>query len=462
MKIKFFNFLTRKEQIFKPIHKRKAFIYACGPTVYDYVHIGNLRTFLFYDFLRRGLEYLGYKVKLVINITDIDDKIIKKANEEKISWQKVSQKYKKEFFKDLKDLNIKKAFVFPEASKHIKEIIKTIQLIEKNGFAYKTKDGVYFDVSKYPYYGVLVDLKKQKTTKSRILADDYTKDQAADFALWKFKKPKEPFWQSPWGEGRPGWHIECSAMSVKYLGIPFDIHCGGVDLVFPHHENEIAQSKAALKKDLAKFFIEGEHLMVNNQKMSKRFKNFFTLKDLKKKNYHPLAFRYLMLSSHYQTKANFTFKALKASQNALFSLWQEFSSLLLNSNNKKPEQTIIKKYEKEFQKTLADNLNTPLAISLLNNFLKDSKVSNKDKEKLVLKWDNFFGLDFAKIKKYIQKNKIKIKTAKKLLKERQKAREKKEWQKADKIREQIRKLGFVVEDLPEGAKIKLCFEKLWI
>ncbi len=453
IEIKFFNFLTRKIQKFKPLRKGKVFIYACGPTVYDYVHLGNLRTFLFYDFIRRSLEYLGFKVKIITNITDIDDKIIKKANNKKTSWKIISKKYEKSFFEDLEELNIKKASLYPRASEHIKEIIKTISLIEKNGFAYKTKDGVYFNTSKFNNYGRLVDIRKQSKTKSRILADDYEKKEAVDFALWKFKKPNEPYWKSPWGDGRPGWHIECSAMSVKYLKAPFDIHCGGIDLLFPHHENEIAQTKAALNKNLANFFIETEHLMINGQKMSKRFKNFLTLNDLKSKNFLPLAFRYLMLSYSYQKKANFTFKSLSSSQNNLISLWIEFSSLLLNKTEKIENKE--NNYEKKLKAFLANNLDTPKALSLLNLLIKERGISNKTKAKIILKWDNFFGLGFLNIKRLINGKKEKIKKAKLLIKKREKERKNKNWKQADKIRKNIEKLGFIIEDTPKGTNLKL-------
>ncbi|MEK7481885.1 MAG: cysteine--tRNA ligase, partial [Patescibacteria group bacterium] len=316
--IKFFNTLTRKKQIFKPLYDKRVGLYTCGPTVYDYAHLGNLRTYIFEDILRRTLKYNGYKIKQVMNITDVEDKIIGKMRQENKKLPEITEPYTKIFFGDLKKLNIEKAEVYPKATGHIKEMIVLIKKLMAKKIAYQGEDGsIYFNIAKFKNYGRLSQLKKRELkTGVRIFADEYNKEQAQDFVLWKAKKIGELFWPSPFGEGRPGWHIECSAMSVKYLGKTLDIHAGAVDLIFPHHENEIAQSEAAFGKKFANFWLHAEHLLVNGQKMAKSLNNFYTLRDLENKNlprsdakhllrrFNPLAFRYLALTSHYRSKLN--------------------------------------------------------------------------------------------------------------------------------------------------------------
>ena len=308
MPIKFYNTINRKIQIFKPLDKRAIRIYTCGPTVYNFAHIGNLRTYIFEDVLRRVLEYNDYKVRQIMNITNVEDKIINKAVKENKTIAEITKPYEKIFFSDIKKLNIKKAEVYPKATKHIKEIISLINKIIKKKFAYQSDDGsIYFDISKFKKYGRLSELeKKELKISTRVSADEYQKEDARDFVLWKAKKNNEPSWPSPWGNGRPGWHIECSAMSIKYLGEYFDIHAGGVDNIFPHHENEIAQAEAATGKKFVNFWIHGEHLLVDGKKMAKSLDNFYNLEFLEKKGFNPLAFRYLILISHYRSKLNFT------------------------------------------------------------------------------------------------------------------------------------------------------------
>ena len=315
--IKLFNTLSGKKEMFKPFKGKTAQIYTCGPTVYNYAHLGNLRTYVFEDILRRALEINGYKIKQITNITDVEDKIIKKARQEKKEISQITRPYEKIFFEDLEKLNIEKAERYPRATEHIKEIINLISVLMKKGFAYQVEDkSVYFKISKFKNYGKLSRLKKRRAV-GRIDSDEYKKDDVQDFVLWKSAKSNEPFWSSPWGAGRPGWHIECSAMSMKYLGKTLDIHAGGVDLIFPHHENEIAQSEAATGKKFSKFWIHGEHLLVDGEKMSKSLGNIFTLRDFEKNNVNFLAFRYLLLGTHYRKKLNFTWQSLKAAQNAL-------------------------------------------------------------------------------------------------------------------------------------------------
>ncbi len=280
--LKLYNTLSRKKQVFRPLRDKKVGLYACGPTVYDYAHIGNLRTYIFEDVLRRTLKHNGYRVKQVMNITDIDDKIIKRSQKEKKNIYKITKPLTKIFFGDLRKLNIEKAEVYPRATAHIKEIIKLIQILLKKGFAYHGKDkSIYFKISKFKKYGRLSGLKKRELKiGARIEADEYNKNQARDFVLWKAKKQGETFWPSPFGNGRPGWHIECSAMSMKYLGNTLDIHAGAVDLIFPHHENEIAQSEAATGKKFVNYWVEGEHLSVDGRRMAKSLNDCYTLRDL--------------------------------------------------------------------------------------------------------------------------------------------------------------------------------------
>ena len=284
MALELYNNLTHKKQQFRPLRDKRVGLYTCGPTVYNYAHIGNLRTYIFEDFLKRTLEYNGYKVKHVMNITDVEDKIIHESTKAKKSIFNFVKPYEKAFFEDLKKLNIEKAYKYPKATQHIKEMIKIIETLLKKGSAYRIKNSVYFDIFKFKNYGRLSNLKKRKLRAgARVNADEYEKTEAEDFVLWKETKAGEPSWNAPFGKGRPGWHIECSAMSMKYLGETFDIHAGAVDLIFPHHENEIAQSEAATGKLFAKYFIEGEHLLVDGEKMSKSLDNIYTLRNIETK-----------------------------------------------------------------------------------------------------------------------------------------------------------------------------------
>ena len=300
MAIKLFNTLSRKKEIFKSIRKNRVGLYTCGPTVYNYAHIGNLRTYIFEDILRRTLRYAGYDVKHVMNITDVDDKTIAGAQKEKIILKSFTRKYEKIFKDDLKKLNILSPSLFARATENIDIMIDDIKKLQKNGFAYEREGSVYFDVSKFKTYGKLARLDKSGLKiGARVEQDEYTKDEAQDFVLWKARKDSEPAWKSPFGLGRPGWHIECSAMATYYLGQPLDIHSAGVDLIFPHHENEIAQAEAANKKSFVRYWLHGEHLLVTNQKMSKSLGNIFTLRDIDEEKIDAVAFRLLGLGGSY-------------------------------------------------------------------------------------------------------------------------------------------------------------------
>lgn len=449
--LKLYNTLTRKKQNFKPLKDKKVGLYTCGPTVYDLVHIGNLRTYIFEDVLRRTLEYDGFKVKQVMNITDVEDKIIKRAKEQKKDIEQITRPFEKDFFEDLKKLNIEKAKIYPRATEHIKEIIDLIKILIKKGFAYTGKDqSVYFDISKFKDYGKLSGLKKRELKiGARIEADEYNKNEARDFVLWKTAKPNEKSWPSPFGSGRPGWHIECSTMAMKYLGSTLDIHAGAVDLIFPHHENEIAQSEAATGKKFVNFWIEGEHLLVDGQKMSKSLNNFYTLTDIENKNFDPLAFRYLVLTSHYRSKLNFTWKSLEASQKALDNLRREFESIPKISNTQKFN------YEKKFAEAINDGLNTPKAVSLVWQIIKDSRLLDESKKQLLLKFDKILGLGLTKIQP--------LKTLeipqeiKDLSAQREILRANKQFIQADALRKKIEGLGYRIEDTPFGPEVRKNF-----
>ncbi len=473
--LRLYNTLTRKKQIFKPLKKGKVGIYSCGPTVYDFAHIGNFRSYVFADILRRCLEYKGYKVRHIMNITDIDDKTIKRSAEEKIGLRELTERYTREFFKDLETLNIKKADVYPRATEHIKEMIKAVETLERKGYAYEKLGSVYFDISKFKGYGKLskIDLKGIKPG-ARVDLDEYEKDAPGDFTLLKRSTLAELkrgiFYDTKWGKVRPGWHLECSIMSMKYLGKTFDIHTGGVDLIFPHHENEIAQSEALTGKKFVNFWLHNEHLIVEGKKMSKSLGNFYTLRDLIKKGFSWRAIRYFLISTHYQQKADLSFKKLKAAENSLqridnflkklFDISRSKKSIspAVSTRTRKRLLKILKQAEKNFERAIDDNLNIPKALAVLFNLIREvNKVKQIDAEMaqrfldLINRFDAVFGL------KLLELAKSKSKVPKKILllvKQREKYRLQKDWKKADDIRKKIAKLGYQIEDTPEGPKIK--------
>lgn len=442
--LKFFNSLTRKVEEFKEIDPPNVGMYTCGPTVHDHMHIGNLRTFTFSDILYRTLIANGYKVKMVMNITDIEDKIIKKAREKNISINDLTKEYTQIFFDDLKALNILPADVYPKATEHIGKMIKYIEKLLDKELAYLKEGSVYFDISKFKNYGKLsaVELEKLKTG-TRVLSDEYTKDNVADFALWKSVKPREFGCSSPWGKGRPGWHIECSVMSQEYLGETFDIHLGGVDLLFPHHENEIAQSEGYTSKKFVNYFIHGEHILVDGQKMSKSKKNFYTLADLKRKGFDPLSLRYLFLTAHYRDKINFTWKSLEAAQNALNNLWEEI-------RNWDSPQIGCAQYEENFLASLNNDLATPQALAVLWELVK-SDYPTSTKAASLLKMDQVLGLG---LDQYLGKRTEIPEKIQEKVEQRERMRKSGDFKESDKLRREIKKLGFEIEDTPIGPKIK--------
>ncbi len=463
--MKLYNYLTRKKELFRPLKKGRVGLYACGPTVYNFTHIGNLRAYIFDDVLRRTLEFEGYVVRHVSNLTDVDDKTIRDSKKAGKSLKTFTEFYSQAFFADIKKLDIRPAWKYPRATGHIKEMVSLIRTLLKKRLAYRTADGVYFDISKFRGYGKLSGVKKRQL--KAVSADQYEKTEASDFALWKFKKRGEPSWPSPFGRGRPGWHIECSAMSMKYLGTTFDIHAGGVDLLFPHHENEIAQSEGATGKQFVRYFVEGEHLMVEGKKMSKSLGNIYTLKDLEKRGHEPMDFRYFVLGAHYRKPLNFTWKALAAARQGRLGLENSLDRIRRGpsagrrSGRLKDENEALKVIaacEKQFREAIEDDLNTPQALAILNellhyaNILIERELLTKRTAAIIraaaLEFDRVLGLNLKRHRGLKVPPRVM-----KLVEKREDLRKAKKWREADRIRNQIRKLGYVVEDTPTGPHL---------
>jgi len=457
--MKLFNTLTRKKEELKPIKKGLVGIYTCGPTTYQYAHIGNLRTYIFEDILKRALLYNGYKVKHVMNITDVghltsdqdtgEDKIELGAKRENKSAWEIATFYTKAFKEDIKKLNILPPSIWCKATDHIKEQIELIKLLEKKGFTYKTEDGIYFDTSKLQDYGKLAKLNIQGLQEGARV-DVKGKKHKTDFALWKFSpkdEKRQMEWKSPWSDrgGFPGWHIECSAMAQKYLGNPFDIHCGGIDHIPVHHTNEIAQTEAATGKSLAKYWMHGEFLILKEEKMSKSLGNIITLKTLEEQGYDPVAYRYLCLTAHYRMPLTFSWEALDGAKNSLNRLREKIQEL---KSDKKTKHE--KKYVKQFRDAVNDDLNMPIALSILWEVLKDDALNDADKKEVVKEADKVLGLDLLKKPKA---EKIPQEILK-LIKKREQARKQKDWKRSDKLRNQIKSLEYSIEDLEKGYRIK--------
>jgi len=458
MPLKLYNTLTRKKEVFKPINPPKVGLYACGPTVYLSAHIGNLRSYIFEDILKRTLLLNNFKVKHVMNITDVghltsdadlgEDKMLLAALREKKSVWTIAEFYTKAFQQDIKKLNILPPDIWCKATDHIKEQINLIKKLEKKGFTYQAGGNVYFDTSKLKDYGKLAKLKLGAEQKARVKKDPHKKNPS-DFVLWftksKFKE-QEMKWESPWGKkGYPGWHIECSAMSIKYLGEQFDIHCGGIDHIPIHHTNEIAQSEAATgKKPWVKYWLHNEFLIISSgKKMAKSGENFITLSTLEEKGFHPLDYRYFCLGTHYRKHLMFSYGALEGAKNTFQKLKERILGL------KKDKLPPPKKYLGQFTKEINNDLNLPQALATLWEVLKDEKLKDEEKYSLVLKFDEILGLDLKNLKKQTIPKEIQ-----ELVKKRETARKNKDWKKADQIRGQIEKLGYSLEDTEEGPKIK--------
>lgn len=438
---KIYNTLTHQAEEFKPQNKEKVSMYICGPTVYDHMHIGNLRTFVFSDVLSRTLQYNGFKVETAENITDIDDKIIKRAKEQNKTITEISEEFTKYFLEDVKKLNITKPAHQPKATEYVGKMIDYINVLIEKEFAYKENDGsVYFNISKFPNYGKLSGVENRELkTGTRILSDEYTKENVRDFALWKAVGEDELGFPSPFGKGRPGWHIECSVMSQSILGNIIDIHTGGVDLIFPHHENEIAQSEAKTgESPFVKYWVHGAHMLVDGKKMSKSLNNFYTLSDLEKKGFDPLSLRYLFLQTHYRQEMNFTQVSLEGAQNALNKLRREVSEY----DNPKVG---CAEYEQKFLEAINEDLNMSKALAVMWEVV-GSNYPSSAKAQTLFKFDQVLGLSLKNSKNLIEKEKEMPEEVLKLLNEREVLRKEKRYHLADQIRAKIIKMGYRVED----------------
>jgi len=453
--INLYNTLSRKKETFEPLEDEVR-IYTCGPTVYEYAHIGNLRAYIFEDLLKRTLLYNGYKVKHVMNITDVghltsdedtgEDKMEASARKKKKTAWEIADYYTKAFKRDIARLNIKEPDVYVKATDTVKEQIELVKKLEEKGFTYKTSDGVYFDTKKLKSYGNLANLKDIKL-KPGARVELGEKKNPTDFALWKFSNPEEKRqmeWDSPWGKGFPGWHTECVVMSEMYLGIPFDIHCGGVDHINVHHTNEIAQGEAVYGVNPAKFWMHGEFLTFEERKMSKSEGDIITLDYLEEEGVTPLSYRYLMLGVHYRTKTSFSIEALKDAKNSLEKLKEKISQI------KSPQQEVKSSYKEDFKKAINDDINTPQALALLWKVIRDKNLSDSEKYNLAIDFDKVLGLD---LENQSQEEAVPEEITS-LAIEREKARKKGDFKESDKIREKIINLGYNIEDTKEGFKLK--------
>lgn len=464
--MKIFNTMTRKKEEFVPLEPGKVKMYVCGPTVYNYFHIGNARPFVVFDTLRRYFEHRGYEVTFVQNFTDIDDKMIRRANEEGITVKELAERFIAAYFEDAKLMGVRPATVHPRATEHIPEIIALIEKLEKNGLAYPVENGdVYFDVQKYRnQYGKLSGQNlDDRESGARIEVDDIKRDPM-DFALWKGQKPGEPAWQSPWGMGRPGWHIECSAMSMKYLGETFDIHGGGQDLIFPHHENEIAQSEGATCKTFARYWMHNGFLNIDNQKMSKSLGNFFTVRDIREK-YDLEAVRMFLLSAQYRSPLNFSQEQIaqaKAALDRMYTARDNFDFLKSGAQERaldEAEAQLVadaKACMEKFDAAMDDDLNTADAIGAIFELIKHANVALKPgcaAEAVDAVIDAFREMTgvLGLVKPKEAENNAEVDA---LVAARAQARKEKNWKESDRIRDQLKEMGYIVEDTAQGQKVR--------
>jgi len=458
MSLKLYNSLSRKIENFQPLQPPNVGVYICGPTVYDYTHIGHMRTYINSDVLLRVLKANHFQVKSVMNITDVghltgdrdmgEDKMEKAAQAKKKTIWQIAKFYTDYFWKTMKAINVQKADVICSATGHIQEMINLIKKIEKNGYVYQTKDGLYFDTSKLKDYGKLAHLDIGGLKEGARVEKNLEKKNPTDFALWKFSFPamkRQMEWDSPWGKGFPGWHIECSAMSQKYLGETFDIHTGGVDHIPVHHTNEIAQSEAASGKLIARYWFHSEYLLIDDRKMSKSLNNFYTLDDIEKNKFKPLSLRYLFLTAHYRSKLNFTWHILRGAEQALSRLRRLLNNLSASNGL---EKTDMEQLKADFQKAINNDLNMPQALAVVWRLAKSSLLL-KEKRKFVKDWDQVLGLDLIK-KQAVLKVPVEIKS---LFIRREELRRQKKYQQADRIRKKIEAKGFIIEDFNSGSKI---------
>jgi len=463
--MRFYNSMTRQKEEFIPIIANQVGLYTCGPTVYNYAHIGNFRAYMFEDLLRRTLEYHGYTVTHVMNFTDVDDKTIRDSQANNIPLKKFTAKFKQAFIEDIEILNIKKATHYPAATDHIQEMIEMIKVLFEKGYAYKGEDGsVYFSITKFKDYGKLarIDLENQRTVE-RIQNDEYSKESVADFALWKkwSESDGEVYWDSPWGKGRPGWHIECSAMSIKYLGKTFDLHTGGIDNMFPHHEDEIAQSEAANSCKFVNYWLHCGYLIVNGEKMSKSLGNFYTLRDLLDKGYEKDAIRMVLLGTHYRKRLDFSEKSLEQASKTLKS-FREFFKRLRSLNEKEGTNidNLLAKSANEYKDALGDDLNISKAFAVLhdlmreiNKLLNSNSLSTNNAQEIIDLYKKFDEV-LCVLNVDIDIKEIIPEEIEKLLTARANARADKNFSESDRIRDELKSMGWQVEDSVDGQRIK--------
>ncbi len=458
--MRIFNTMTRQKEEFIPNNPDEVKIYACGPTVYNYIHIGNARPLCVFDVLRRYLEYKGYNVKFVQNFTDVDDKIIKRANEEGITFEEVSKKYIEEFWTDANGLNFKKASVHPKATENIDEIINIIKTLEEKGYAYAVDGDVYFRTLKFKEYGKLSHQPIEDLQSGARIAIGEKKENPLDFALWKAAKEGEPYWDSPWGKGRPGWHIECSAMNKRFLGDTIDIHCGGQDLIFPHHENEIAQSECANGCTFSKYWMHNGYINVDNVKMSKSLGNFKTVREIANV-YGYEVIRYFLISSHYRSPINYSLEIIEQCKSALERLYTCRESLdfaLKNAKDIPDDEELIKKlnsHREQFITAMDDDLNTADGVAAVFELVKDINTSILDKEvsKNVCQTAAAVFDELCDVLGilYNRKNNDVDSDIEALIEERQQARANKDWATADRIRDELKAQGIILKDTPQGV-----------
>lgn len=464
--MKLYNTLTRKKEEFNPIEAGKARIYACGPTVYNYIHIGNARPLCVFDAFRRYLEYRDYEVDFIQNFTDIDDKIINKANEESVSYEEVARKYIEEYWTDAKGLNVKEATVHPKATENIQEIIDIINVLIEKGFAYEADGDVYFSSRSFNEYGKLSHQNIDDLESGARIEINDIKRNPLDFALWKSAKPGEPSWTSPWGEGRPGWHIECSAMARKFLGNTIDIHCGGEDLIFPHHENEIAQSECCNSVTFANYWLHNGYINVNNEKMSKSKGNFFTVRDVAQEyGYEPI--RYLMLSSHYRTPINYSLDIIEQCKSSLARIYNCLDNLKFEKENSSVEQSEqdkeiideIQAHKESFISSMDDDFNTGGGLAAIFDLVRsvNNKILNQNPSQKVCdaalelldELCGVLGLLYNRTTDESLNEEIEA-----LIAQRTEARKNRDFAAADKIRDDLKARGIILEDTSQGVKWK--------
>lgn len=453
MALEIYNTLSRSLEPFEPKNPPHVSLYTCGPTVYNFPHIGNYRAYIFGDILKRVLSYNGYVVQHIMNLTDVDDKTIRDSQKVGKPLKEFTEYYTQEFYKDRDALNIIPAEKYTKATDYIPEMVALIEKLLGGGIAYRGEDGsVYFSITKDAEYGKLshLDLKELTTNaQGRMRLDEYEKDNIQDFALWKAwdETDGDVYWETKLGKGRPGWHIECSAMSMSTLGETIDIHTGGIDNMFPHHENEIAQSECATGKPFVKYWMHNQWLLVDGKKMAKSAGNFYTLRDIEEKGYNPLAYRYLTLMTHYRTPLNFSWEALTAAQTALNRIYENVRSLQTNAVNKNSD--ISETYKNKFTQYINTDLGIPQALALTHDLLQDPSVNTDTKLQTLIDFDQIFGLGFINLTEEIVPEEIK-----KLADTREVARQAKDFAKSDELRKEIESLGYTIKDTPNGYEIR--------